>query len=36
MLTARESVAELFESLRHLNSSIDRRVVALVGEPVES
>jgi hypothetical protein len=35
MSTARELLAEFFDCLRNLNSSVDRLVVTLVGEPVE-
>jgi hypothetical protein len=35
MSTARELLAEFFDCLHNLNSSVERRVVALVGEPLE-
>ena len=35
MSTARELLAGFLDCLRNLNSSVDRRVVALVGEHVE-
>jgi hypothetical protein len=35
MSTTRELLAEFFDCLQNLNSSVDRRVVALVGEHVK-